>query len=207
MSSQSVSILLEKLKHGDDEAARRIWDLYFPELVELAARRLSGVPRRMEDQEDVALSALTSFCRAAKEGRCAQLQDREGLWRLLRRMTYRKAIDLIRRANRQFGDARARPIQPVSESGSDYGEMMAGGGMAVDLSMEIADQIRKLLDLLPDAELRQIALAKLEGATHAEIAAQLGCSVRTVERRLEYIRKIWKHELPRDFADEPGAVS
>ena len=42
----------------------------------------------------------------------------------------------------------------------------------------------------------QKSQAKLEGYTNDEIAGQLGCSVRTVERRLRLIRKKWQHEEP-----------
>ena len=39
--------------------------------------------------------------------------------------------------------------------------------------------------MLKDPGLRQIALWKLEGYTNPEIAAQLDCTVRAVERKLE----------------------
>jgi DNA-directed RNA polymerase specialized sigma24 family protein len=46
--------------------------------------------------------------------------------------------------------------------------------------------------MLKDPELRRIALWKLEGYTNPEIAAQLQCTVRTVERKLERIRAYWE---------------
>ena len=46
--------------------------------------------------------------------------------------------------------------------------------------------------MLKDPDLRQIALWKLEGYTNAEIAAQLECTLRTVERKLERIRTYWE---------------
>lgn len=36
---------------------------------------------------------------------------------------------------------------------------------------------------------------KLEGYTNAEIAGELGCLVRTVERRLRLIRNTWTREF------------
>jgi DNA-directed RNA polymerase specialized sigma24 family protein len=59
----------------------------------------------------------------------------------------------------------------------------------------VADECRRLLDLLPDPELRQIALWKVEGYTNEEIAARLDCVARTVERKVSRIRLLWKHEL------------
>jgi DNA-directed RNA polymerase specialized sigma24 family protein len=59
----------------------------------------------------------------------------------------------------------------------------------------MAEQCRRLLDGLPDEQLRALALAKLEGHTNEEIARQLSVSLRTVERRLRLIRDEWKQEL------------
>jgi hypothetical protein len=36
----------------------------------------------------------------------------------------------------------------------------------------------------------------MESQTNQEIAGQLGCAVRTVERLLSYIRSIWKEYAP-----------
>ena len=105
MQSHSVTVWLDQVKQGNDEAARRLWDRYFPDLVKLARRRLAGTPRRMEDEEDVALSVLDSFCRAADKGRFPDLKDRHSLWRLLSRTTHRKVGDLVGRARRKVGEA------------------------------------------------------------------------------------------------------
>ena len=117
MSSHSVTVWLEQIKQGNDEAARRLWERYFPDLVKLARKRLAGTPRRMEDEEDVAPSALDSFCRAADAGRFPHLNDREGLWRLLASITQRKAIDLIRRAHAKLGDANVRRLESSAAGG------------------------------------------------------------------------------------------
>ncbi len=60
---------------------------------------------------------------------------------------------------------------------------------------ELADECRRLLDTLKEPELRQIALWKVEGYTHEEIAARLDCVPRTIERKVSRIRLLWRHEL------------
>ena len=40
-----------------------------------------------------------------------------------------------------------------------------------------------------------MALLRMEGYTVDEIAARLGCVARTVKRKLQLIRDIWKEEL------------
>jgi DNA-binding NarL/FixJ family response regulator len=45
-----------------------------------------------------------------------------------------------------------------------------------------------------DESLRPIARMKLEGYTNTEISAKLGVVERTVERRLNLIRRIWTQD-------------
>src|SRR5262249_37746094 len=57
---------------------------------------------------------------------------------------------------------------------------------------EVAETCRTLLDALGDDSRRAIAVAKMEGQTNEEIAARLGKSLPTVERKLHGIRSIWE---------------
>jgi DNA-directed RNA polymerase specialized sigma24 family protein len=55
----------------------------------------------------------------------------------------------------------------------------------------MAEKFQALLGQLPNAEVRTVALCKLEGYINAEIAERLGCAEGTVERRLRVIRTLW----------------
>jgi hypothetical protein len=100
-SPGSVSLWIAQLKAGARDAARPLWENYFRRLVCLARDRLAGVPRRAADEEDVALSAFDSFCRAAERGCFPDLADRNDLWQLLVVITDRKACDLANYERRQ----------------------------------------------------------------------------------------------------------
>lgn len=63
----------------------------------LSGQRLTHERCGVADGEDVAISVMESFFRAAKNGRFPDLNDRDGIWRLLSTMTRRKVIDLIRK--------------------------------------------------------------------------------------------------------------
>ena len=58
-------------------------------------------------------------------------------------------------------------------------------------AFQIAEECHEMLDRLSDAILRAIALWKMEGFTTDEIAAKLGCTTRTIERKLRLIRRLW----------------
>jgi len=184
----SVTHWLGRLKVGDPAAVGPLWERYFPLLVESARARLAGFPRRAADEEDVALSAFDSFCRDAAAGRLPRLDDRDDLWRVLLLITGQKALDLVRHesAAKRGGkrDARGCDVESVAcvEPTPEFAALMA-------------DEFRRLLGMLPDAELRTLAVWKMEGHTNEEIADRWGCVPRTVERRLKVIRSLWAGEV------------
>src|SRR6516225_5263352 len=100
-SGGSVTHWLGAIKNGEVDAAQQLWEAYFRRLVGLARQRLGQTPRGPADEEDVALSALTSFFEGIAKGRFPQLNDRDDLWRLLVHITARKAIDQINHERRK----------------------------------------------------------------------------------------------------------
>lgn len=187
MPDNSVTHWLGRLKAGDPAAAGPLWQRYFPRLVELARARLGGFPRRAADEEDVALSAFDSFCRDAAAGRLPRLGDRDDLWRVLLLITGQKAIDLMRHES-----AAKRGRNP--ERGFDP-DTLAGTEPTPAFAALVAEEFRRLIEVLPDAELRALAVWKMEGHSNEEIAARWGCVPRTVERRLKVIRSLWVGEV------------
>lgn len=194
---RSVTEWIEAVKGGNSSAAEALWNRYFAQIVAIARDQLRGRVAPLSDEEDIALSVLESFCRAAGEGRFPDLADRTSLWRLLMRMTARKAIDARRHAARQRrGGAVVVESLEVYHEGGDQDPAWAdlvSQVPAPDFAAMMVEQCQRHLELLPDEELRRLAIGKMEGFTNDELASQLHCSVRTVERRLELIRQIWTH--------------
>jgi DNA-directed RNA polymerase specialized sigma24 family protein len=202
-SPDSVTHWIAQLRAGERSAAGKLWEAYFSRLVQFARKKLHGVPRRMADEEDVALSAFDSFCRRAEQGRFPDLADRDNLWPLLLRITERKAIDLVhhqRRVKRGLGRVRGdSAVAPAGERPSGTGmDSLQGKEPSPDLAAQVSETVQNLLARLPDADLRAVALSKMEGYTNAEIAEHQACAVVTVERRLRLIRSLWQDAAEQD---------
>jgi DNA-directed RNA polymerase specialized sigma24 family protein len=188
------------VKSRDQEAAGKPWERYYLRLVRLARAKLRGTRRTAADEEDIALSAFNSFFESAARGRYPELEDRDGLWRLLVTITARKAADLAgheRRRKRGGGQvwvagdlAGGDPRVP-----RDVLALVASPGPTPEFAALVAEESRRLLGLLQEDTLRPIALDRLAGYHDQEIAERLGCSRRTVMRRLVIIRKIWRKEM------------
>jgi DNA-directed RNA polymerase specialized sigma24 family protein len=188
----SVTRWISQLKDGDRAAAQPLWEAYFHRLVALARDRLRGSPRRAADEEDVALCAFDSFYRRAECGQFPELQDRDDLWKLLFVITVRKAVDLARREARQPG--RGDWGLSLWEHAELNLERLPGPEPSPEFAAMVADECRRLLDLLEDEALRSVAVWKMEGQTNAAIATRLGVVASTVERKLRHIRDLWTEE-------------
>ena len=189
----SITRLISGIKSGDDDAAQRLWDAYFQRLVALARARLHNTARQAADEEDVVLNAFDSFFRRAARGQFPRLNDRNDLWQLLFVLTVRKAIDLARLQGRvSRGAGRVRML--VDLDGLKLDEIL-GAEPSPELAAQTVDELRRLLAVLGDESLRAVAQSKMEGYSNAEVAANLGCIEKTVERKLRRIRQIWAGEV------------
>ena len=195
---------MQQVQGGDDEAAEQIWNEYYRRLMGLARLKLGGSPRRVGDEDDVVVNALDSFFRAARDDRFDRLQDRSDLWRVLAMLVARKAARQIEHQMRQkrgSGQVRGESVFIAADDTGAAGleNLAAGENLAGDYVVEMQESLEQLLDLLPDDEYRAIANMRMEGHSNEEIAEKLGCTERTVERRLQRIREVWEQA-----AAEPG---
>lgn len=178
----SVTLWLDALRKRDPEAATALWQKYFHRLQALAKKRLSASDRVVRDEEDVALSTLDTFCRVFKEGRYPDLKKRDELWPLLAQMAVRKAKDqrMMAIAAKRTAPCRQRQIESVVDAASPP-----------DVQFMMAEELQRLLDGLSDETHVQIAMQKLEGFANHEIADNVGCTIRTVQRVLGIVRQRW----------------
>ena len=188
-SEGSVTHWLGRLQTGDLAAVQPLWERYFHRLIGLARHRLLAAPRRVADEEDVALSAFDSFCRNAEQGRFPDLLDRDSLWRLLVVVTARKAAHLARDQGRK-----KRRGQRSTAAAPTEVEQLLSREPDPAFAAQVAEQLRNLLGRLDDPQLEAVAQWRMEGFGVDEIAERLGCAPALRQGKLQLIRNLWDGE-------------
>jgi RNA polymerase sigma factor (sigma-70 family) len=189
----SITQWIAALKIGEAEAAHRLWNTYFERLVALARGHVGLVASGGSDAEDVAQSVFKSLCLGAERGKFPRLNDRDNLWALLVAMTAYKSRDLIRRERfLKRGGGRVLNEGALAESREPvtHIEQVIGRDPTPEFAVQVAEQCEILLSCLNDVR-RRTAELKLQGFTNQEIAEQMDCGLRTVERRLNAVRLAW----------------
>jgi hypothetical protein len=197
--SHSVTDLIRQLKSYDREeyhaAASRLWSRYMAHLLALARARLSPAIRRREDEHDVVQSMYASFCARQQRGDF-ELSDRHDLWRLLVEVTMNKARKAAVKHSRRKRDYR-REDDPKTNDDNDAAPLERAADLSPtpDDVAQFDEGLRLRLETL-DEPFRRLALWKLAGYTHAEIAGpeMMDCSIRAVERKVAIIRKLWERD-------------
>jgi DNA-directed RNA polymerase specialized sigma24 family protein len=189
-----VTEALGGLKAGADRerAVQTLWEHAFDKLVKFARGVLRDMPRGASDEEDVALSAFQSLCDGVARGRFPELHDRDNLWRVLYTITRRKD-----RAHVTHEKAQKRGAGRGADANI---EALEDDEPTPEFAALMADELRSRLAALGDDTLRRIAVLLLENASNDEIAVQLGCSTRTIERKRERIRKAWERDVGQALA-------
>jgi DNA-directed RNA polymerase specialized sigma24 family protein len=193
----SLTLCIHNLRstdvHARDEAARIIWDRFAARLQALARRHLDNRIRRREDEQDVLQSVYTSFCIGQFSGKTSPA-SREELWKLLVRITMCKVVNTANRHHAARRDVRRECTETFDHptAGSLFPRWMLEHVDRSQPSQEekiiVLDEVERLLHGL-SPEQRRIVIWKLEGFTNAEIAGMIDRTVRSVELKMQVIRK------------------
>jgi DNA-directed RNA polymerase specialized sigma24 family protein len=181
----SVTGWLNQLQGGNPAAMDLLWDRFFHRVEGLARQKLPTSLRRADHEADVALDAFASFWRGVEHGRFPELVGRDNLWRLLAVITVRKVFHLVRSESRR----------PTENPGEWAIAQALDREPDPQFLVQANDEYRRLLTKLGDARLEAVARLRIEGFTTREIADQLDCSPRTVERKLLLIQSLWAEEV------------
>jgi RNA polymerase sigma factor (sigma-70 family) len=194
---KSVSAWIADLKVRDEVAAQKLWQRYSARLTSLARHLLKDAPKRVSDEEDIASTVFHTLCRGAAAGRFQDVKNRDDLWWLLLAMTKQKVVDHIRRetAQKRGGGTNPKNSRDSLENRDFSLDQLISEEPTPQLVFMLQEEHRRLLSMLEDDCSRQIAVFRIEGLTIPEIANELQMSTRSIERKLNSIRRIWLLEL------------
>lgn len=188
--SESFAVLMDRLRSGEDEAAREVFARFAGRLMGLARRHLDARLAVKVDPEDVVQSAYKSFFVRQRDGGL-EVATWDNLWGVLTMITLRKCADraaYYRAGKRDVG--REVAGGPADDSGP---------GLAADVALDrdpspdeaavMAETVEALFRAVDDPDERTILELSLQGFTAGEIADQLGRAERSVRRLRERVRK------------------
>lgn len=201
MSSQeSVTVWISKLGDGEFGALQKLWERYSDRLIELARIRLGAAPKQLADEQDIVNSVFHSLCRGAQAGRIRELRNRDELWWLLLAIAKRRIVDHLRRetALKRGAGRVVSEANLAGDEGASDGfrlDQLVGREATPDFIVALGEEHDRLLAALRDDRLRQVASMRIEGYTVEEIAERIQIGKRSVERKLELIRRRWAEEM------------
>jgi RNA polymerase sigma-70 factor (ECF subfamily) len=168
---------MEATRKGDREAFALLVDRYKERLVAYLGR-LTGSPERAEDLAQEAFLRLWQS--AGRYAECGKLQG----------LLYSIAVNLVRSEER-----RARRWRVLSVLLPVAPEDFALPAPAALLARERERHLARALAELPLAYRVPLVLAEIEGWSHRDVAAHLGCREGTVKSRLHRARQALRKKL------------
>ncbi len=206
-ATDSVTTWLGQLHCGQEDALTKLHGRYWPWLVRLARKKLHGIRLHEADEEDVAQQAFLSFYRRFKAGGVPQLTNRHDFLALLSTIVACKAINQVQRElgvkKRGGGILQGESAITPNADGAACGASIEQLADSVQSPFEIIvlqENYECFVEKLPD-NLREFGVLYLAGCTQKEIAEQLKCGLRTVERKLALLFVRWQ-EMAQRVADE-----
>lgn len=172
---------MSKLRMGDHQATRQLFDLLYPELRRLAAVKMRGERPDHSWQPTLLVSELYLELLKVKSLRGGQSAEEE------KAEFFRLAAFLMRRLLIQHARPLYRRIEKVELDPSIAGSVPDNESLT-----DIDNALDRLAAVSPDLRC-VVEMRVFEGHGAEDIAAHLGCSVKTVGRHWSFAQR-WLHQ-------------
>jgi len=168
----SITGWLDSIRQGNDEAAKNIWDRWYERLCARGSPHSGRL--RIHDNEDIATDAFADFFRALREGKFSSLRNRSEIWKLLATIAVRKSAASYRleQAQRRGGGQQVFSFEEVKPRSS---------AMTARRKPITSSTVEELIQSIKDPKMAKVARLKIQGLETADIAHELGCSIRQVQ--------------------------
>ena len=196
-SDGSITKAVAGLQVSDEAAAQLIWDRFFSRLCQFAETRIYRRNKRHLEADDIAASAFMALVEGVREKRFEKVRNRDELWQMLILIAARKTINAQKHIDRdRRGGGNVQGDSAFGDSGIGSVVDFVNRDLDPQVGAQLQELSENLLAQLPSDELRKIALMRMAGHSNAEIAETLQCTTRTVERKLNLIRRLWSDSMP-----------
>lgn len=204
MSTISETGPSRQLSFPDEQARTDFWNKHYPQLKFLVSYKIRGIPPLVGMESDIAHEAMAHFFNGIDDGRFHDTRGPSQIWGLLITIAQRtlnqqrKSLTALKRGGMGTGpESQPTAAQAAWPGAIDH--VPDTKACSADEQAKLNDLLDFLLEQLPDEEMRQIVLHRLEGRTTVEIAELIGISNRRVQRLLREIKRRWEPE----FLDHP----
>ena len=187
MDEPGDKTLADQCQKGDQQAFEAVFDRYSDRLIRVARSRISERLASRIEAEDVVQSVFRSFFGRVQENRFTFTEESD-LWRLLVAITLNKLrnkVDWHTAAKRDVG--MEQRISPTESRPSAFD--IDGETPSPEAVVMFIDMLEHFMSALRETD-RKVLEFRLHGLTQEEIAAEIGCTERTVRRILERIRHV-----------------
>ncbi|QDT21807.1 RNA polymerase sigma factor [Gimesia chilikensis] len=189
-SSQDLSLfaesVLEEMQSTISPRFEHLWDRFHQVLKDYVERRISPQLQPHVGASDILQSAFLSLWRRLEDSSKPPLTDQDDLWGFLMTIARRKLARRWRQIQTQkrgAGNVITATDYTSSTSGAAFEEIFYE-----EVNQQLKLELEEASDRL-DVECQTIISMKLTGMTNAEIANELKCSIRRIERKNNLIRK------------------
>ncbi len=189
MSDEHLDELIERLNHGDFDAAERVLAAYEPHLRMAVSRQLSGALRAKLDSMDVVQAVWADVLTGFRDSNW-KFADRGQLKAFLMTLARHRLIDHRRHFRRALAAERPLGDLPI-------GEIPASSQPRPSEIVQGQELWERMLEECPPAH-RELLRLKREGLPLAEIAARTGLHEGSVRRILYNIARRIAHGSDRD---------
>ena len=164
--------LIDGIRNGDERVFKSAFDLHYRELV-IAAYQI------LKDQEISKDAVQEVFVELWKKRN--NLSNKIILLPYLKRAVINRSLNILKSRKHHMG-AGPDPLDVLLEKQNLPDEVLQG--------KELSEVIEKTIGLLPDRCRAIFMLCRIQGKSHAEIAAQMDISTKTIENQMNKALKI-----------------
>jgi DNA-directed RNA polymerase specialized sigma24 family protein len=186
----SITQWVKLLQAGERDAARQIWNRFYPKLLKTASKHFRKNSDPATSGEDIVQSSFRNVFQGVMDGKCPLLANRDELWKLL----FVSAINRIR-SHYRAQNAQKRPVytrEPLETLDESLLIELKNPEALADLSDYMEYLFGRLDQEDPSGQLRQIACMHLDGHSSALIAKTLRQRKYKVLQKIQWIRILWE---------------